>query len=142
MKISIDISLVIQIVGFLVLIWAMNRVMYKPIRGILAERKTKIQGMEVAISGADAEVDKKEKEYADGIRQARIRGQKEKESLMEAAMAEEKALIEKINTAAQAELKVVKTRITEEMNAVKAALEAEIDAFANAIEQKILGRVA
>ncbi|BBO85648.1 ATP synthase F0 subunit B [Desulfosarcina ovata] len=140
--VSVDGSIVLQIVNFLLLIWILNMVLYKPIRKILSERKAKVDGLETAIDDSAQQVVTKEKEYADGIRQARAAGQKEKETLMQAAMEEEKAIVGKINESAQAELKSVKAKIAAEMDTVKTALEEEIDAFADAIEQKILGRVA
>ena len=117
-------------------------VLYKPIRKILLERKEKMVGMQSNIDGSAQQVKSKEDAYADGVRQARAAGQKEKEILMQAAADEEKAIIGKINDAAQDELKEVRGKITQEMGTVKAALEDEIDAFADAIGQKILGRAA
>ena len=140
--VSVDGSIALQIVNFLVLIWILNMVLYKPIRKILLERKEKVSGMQSDIDGSAQQVKSKEDAYAEGVRQARAAGQKEKEVLMEAAAEEEKAIIGKINETAQAELKVVKEKIVQEMGTVKAALEEEIDAFADAIGQKILGRVA
>lgn len=140
--VSVDGSIVLQIVNFLLLIWILNIVLYKPIRKILLERKAKMDGLETVIDGAAQQVEAKEKAYAEGVRQARAAGQKEKEVLMQAAAEEEKAIIGKINADAQADLKAVKAKIADEMDGVKKALEKEIDAFANAIEQKILGRVA
>ena len=140
--VSVDGSIVVQIVNFLLLIWILNLVLYKPIRKILLERKEKMTGLQSAIDGSDQEVVAKENAYAEGVRQARAAGQKEKEVLIQAAAEEEKVIIGKINESAQAELKVVKGKIAQEMGTVKAALEKEIDAFADAIGQKILGRVA
>jgi F-type H+-transporting ATPase subunit b len=140
--VSVDGSIVVQIVNFLLLIWILNMVLYKPIRKILLERKEKMTGLQSVIDGSDEEVVEKEKAYAEGVRQARAAGQKEKESLIQAAADEEKAIVGKINEAAQAELKEVKGKISQEVGTVKAALEQEIDAFADAIGQKILGRVA
>jgi F-type H+-transporting ATPase subunit b len=140
--VSVDGSIVLQIVNFLLLIWILNMVLYKPIRKILLARKEKMTGMQSAIEGSAQQVQSKEDEYADGVRRARAAGQKEKEALMLAAAEEEKVIIGKINESAQAELKAVKEKITQEMGTVKAALEEEIDAFADAIGQKILGRVA
>lgn len=131
-----------QIVNFLVLIWVLNMVLYKPIRKILLERKEKMAGLQSDIDGSAREVNAKENSYAEGVKQARAAGQKEKEALMQAAAEEEKAIIRKINESAQAELRSVKTKITQEMGTVKAALEEEVDAFADAIGKKILGRVA
>ena len=140
--VSVDGSIVLQIVNFLVLILILNLVLYKPIRKILTERKEKMAGLQSDIDGSTQQVQSKEEAYAEGIRQARAAGQKEKEALMQAASEEEKAIIGKINDAAQAELKAVKEKIAQETGSVKAALEEEIDAFADAIGQKILGRVA
>ncbi|MBR9984886.1 MAG: ATPase [Desulfosarcina sp.] len=131
-----------QIANFLLLIWILNMVLYRPIRKILLERKEKMVGMQSDIDGSAQQVRSKEDAYADGVRQARAAGQKEKEMLMQAAADEEKAIIGKINETAQADLKAVKEKITQEMGTVKAALEDEIDAFADAIGQKILGRTA
>ena len=140
--VSVDGSIVLQIANFLLLIWILNMVLYKPIRKILLERKEKMVGMQFDIDGSAQQVKSKEDAYADGVRQARAAGQKEKEMVMQAAADEEKAIIGKINETAQAELKDVRQKITQEMGTVKAALEDEIDAFADAIGQKILGRVA
>ncbi|WP_419661279.1 AtpF1: ATP synthase, subunit beta (ATP synthase F0 sector subunit beta) [Desulfosarcina variabilis str. Montpellier] len=140
--VSVDVSIVVQIVNFLLLIWILNMVLYKPIRKILLERKEKITGLQGVIDGSDQAVIEKENAYAEGVRQARAEGQKEKEALIQAAAEEEKVIIGKINEAAQAELKVVKEKLGQEVGTVKAALEQEIDAFADAIGQKILGRVA
>jgi F-type H+-transporting ATPase subunit b len=140
--VSVDVSIVVQMLNFLVLIWILNMVLYKPIRKILLERKEKVSGLQSDIDGSAQQVSDKEKAYAEGIRQARAAGQKEKEVLMQAAQEEEKAIIGKINDSAQAELKAVKAKIAQDVGTVKTALEEEIDAFANAIEQKILGRVA
>ncbi|WP_319526642.1 ATP synthase F0 subunit B [uncultured Desulfosarcina sp.] len=140
--VSVDGSLLVQMVNFLLLIWILNMVLYKPIRKILLERKAKVDGMQSTIDGSAEQVKAKEDAYAEGIRQARASGQKEKEALMQAAAEEEKAIIGKINESAQAELKQVKEKIAQEVGAVKAALEEEVDAFADAIGKKILGRVA
>jgi F-type H+-transporting ATPase subunit b len=140
--VSVDGSIFVQIVNFLLLIWIMNMVVYKPIRKILSERKERIEGMQSVIDGSAEQVQAKEDAYADGVRQARAAGQKEKEALLQAAADEEKAIIGKINESAQAELKQVKEKIVQEVGAVKATLEEEVDAFADAIGNKILGRVA
>lgn len=140
--VSVDGSIVLQIANFLLLIWILNMVLYKPIRKILLERKEKMVGMQSDIDGSAQQVQSKEDAYLEGVRQARAAGQKKKEALMQAAADEEKAIIGKINEAAQSELKDVREKITQEMGTVKAALEDEIDAFSDAIGQKILGRVA
>ncbi|MEJ2642379.1 MAG: ATP synthase F0 subunit B [Desulfosarcinaceae bacterium] len=138
--VSIDGSVIIQIVNFLVLIFILNVVCYKPIRKILQDRKKKVDGLEGSIDTLSEGAVEKDKAYSDGLRAARAVGQKEKEAMMDAASAEEKALITKITEEAQAELGEIKAKIGSETDTVRAALQKEVDTFAGAITEKILGR--
>lgn len=138
--IKVDISILMQIVNFLFLIWAMNIVLYRPIRKILIERKEKINGLEQNIDKLNKSVQEKEDSYALGMKDARSKGQKGKEALLAAAQNEEKQLIEKINKKAQEDLAQMRGKITEDTESVRNSLLNEVDTFADAICQKILGR--
>lgn len=135
-----DTSTFIQIINFVFLIWAMNIVVYKPIRRILKQRAEKISGMEQGIESADRDAEGKEQAFADGIKAARMKGQEKKEALMDEALAEEKKLIQEINEKAQDDLAQVREKIAKEAGAVKETLQKEVDTFASAIGEKILGR--
>lgn len=140
--VEINGSVIIQIVNFLILIFILNVVLYKPIRSILTQRRQKMEGLENSISSTNQEAEFKNLAFSGGLKEARLKGQKEKEALLQTAQNEEKAIISKINAAAQEELALVKGKIAEDVNTVRAALEKEIDSFADAITSKILGRVA
>ncbi|MFC1858465.1 ATPase, partial [Thermodesulfobacteriota bacterium] len=79
--IKIDISLVIQVVNFLFLIWVLNLILYRPIRNILIKRDEKINGLEQGIEAFKRDTKEKEEAFADGIKEARAKGIKEKEDL-------------------------------------------------------------
>lgn len=134
-------SLIIQIVNFLFLIWVLNIILYKPIRNILIQRKEKFARLEENIEVLNRDAQEKDDAYAKGIREARAKGFQEKETLMQAATADEKEIIEKINKKSQAELVEIRKKIAKEAEVAREALQQEIDAFANAIGEKILGRV-
>ncbi len=129
-----------QIANFLILIFILNIVCYKPIRKILLERKAKIDGLQQDIESSVQNADEKDQSFGQGIKEARAKGQKEKEALMQVALEEEKAIVAKINDQARQDLAEVKAKITKDTEAVKSALEKEVDTFADAITQKILGR--
>ena len=135
-----DISLFVQIFNFIFLILVLNYILYKPIRKILAQRKEKIAGLEHKIETLDTDARERDEAYAEGIKDARVKGFKEKEALVNAASEEEKAIIEKINQKAQAELAEMREKIAKDAETARAALQKEIDGFANAIGEKILGR--
>jgi len=138
--VSVDSSLLIQIVNFLFLIWALNVILYKPIRKILLKRKVFVSDLEEGIKTADGDAQEKEQAFSEGIRAARTDGVEKKKAMLEEAAQEEMAIVEKINSKAQADLAEVKAKITEEANSVRESLQAELDTFASAIGQKILGR--
>ncbi len=132
--------MILQIINFLILIWILNLVLYKPIRNIIIQRKEKISGLEGDIDTAETKAVEQDQAFADGIKNARSKGLKQKEALMQAAADEEKALIGQINENAQAELTKVRGQIAGEANDAKQALMKDVDSFASAISEKILGR--
>ena len=135
-----DWSTLIQIVNFVFLIFILNIILYKPIRGVLIQRKEKITGLEEGIEAFEKDAIEKEEAFASGIKDARVNGLKEKEALLATATEEEKKIIEKINKKAQADLTEVKEKIAKDAEVAKTSLLKEIDGFANAIGEKILGR--
>jgi F-type H+-transporting ATPase subunit b len=140
--VEINWTLIPQIINFLILIFALNVVCYKPIRKILLERRAKVNGLTDNISSASEKSEEKDKAFTQGVREARAKGQKEKEGLLQEAGEEEKVIVGKIMDKAREDMAAVREQITKEAEEVKTALEKEVDAFADAITQKILGRAA
>ena len=135
-----DISLIIQIANFLLIIWILNLILYRPIRNILRQRKEKIEGLELRIETYNEDAQKKDDAFASGIQEARAKGLRQKESLLQAAAEEEKQIIADVNTKAQAELVEIRKKIVKDAQAARASLQEKVDEFANDICQKILGR--
>lgn len=138
--INVDGSVFIQIVNFIFLIWVMNMILYKPIRKVLLQRKEKVSGLERSISEFTAQALDKENAFSSGIKEARVNGLKEKQSLIQSGADEEKIIIENINKKAQAELAKTREIIAADAESVRISLQKELDTFVNAIGQKILGR--
>jgi F-type H+-transporting ATPase subunit b len=138
--ISVDGSLILQIINFIFLIWALNVVLYKPIRKVLQQRKGRISDLEKGLSRSTVEMGEKDEAFKKGIQAARGEGLKEKEAYLDEASAEEHQIIDAINQKAQAELAAVRDKIAKDAAGVRQSLMQEVDAFAEAIGKKILGR--
>ncbi|MBW1758751.1 MAG: ATP synthase F0 subunit B [Deltaproteobacteria bacterium] len=138
--INVDGSVFIQIVNFIILIWVLNIILYKPIRNVLAQRKEKITGLEQSIETFNYDSKEKEDAFDAGIKEARAKGLKDKEALVEEASQEEKSIVEKINEKAQADLVRIRSKIAKDTESVRVSLQQEVDFFADAIVKKILGR--
>ena len=135
-----DLSFLIQIANFILLIIILNLVLYKPIRNVLVQRKEKVQGLEQSIQSSHQDVQEKEGAWNHGIREARSKGLTQKDALIQEALDQEKKIVDEINQKAQADLAKVRGKIEEDIEGVRAALIKEVDGFAGAISQKILGR--
>ena len=138
--ISVDGSLFIQIANFLILIFILNIVLYRPIRKILIDRKEKINGLEQGIDAFHKDAQDKEEAFAMGIKDARADGLAKKDALVAEAAEEERQIIGEINERAQAELAEIKAKVAQDAEAVLASLKSQVDDFAKAIGEKILGR--
>lgn len=138
--VSVDGSLLIQIINFLFLLFVLNLVLFKPIRKILLERKEKISGLEKGIESLSTQANDQDQAYKDGLKGARTEGLKMKESFVEKASQEEKEIIDRINKKAQSSLAEIRAQVAEETEKARVILETEVDFFARAIGEKILGR--
>jgi len=137
-----DWSVGLQIINFLLILWILNLILYRPIRSILRQRKEKIDGLELSIETYNEDAQEKDAAFAAGIKEARTKGMSEKEALLQTAAEEEKAIIAKVNEKAQAELADIRKKISREAQTAKTALQTKVDEFADDICQKILGRTA
>jgi F-type H+-transporting ATPase subunit b len=135
-----DWTLFVQIANFLLIVWVLNIVLFKPIRNILIQRKEKVTSLEQNIETSDKDAKEKNEAFDSGIRDARAKGLSEKSVLLNEAADEEREIVDKINQKAQADLAEVREKIAKDVEVVRVSLQKEIDTFANAIGEKILGR--
>ncbi len=137
-----DVSAIVQIGNFILLVILLNIVLYKPIRGILAARKEKVEGLKSSIQSSDSQVSEKEEEFNVGIREARAKGVAVKDALIDEASQEEKKILGEISEKTQADLAEIREKISKDVESVRVKLQGEIDGFASAIFEKILGRAS
>ncbi len=137
---DIDITVIWQIIAFIVLLPILNRLLYKPFQKILKERETRTSG--ALKQAADAE-----KEIADGIaayekrlKEAAVKGHEERNRLRGEAMAIEKKILDAAHVLASAELSTMKTDLEKSKSSAMAKLKEETRAISTGIAEKILDR--
>lgn len=140
--VSIDItsSLWFQIANFLILIFLLNVVLYKPIRGILAERKAKFAQMAGEISTTqESAAAKAEKLEADRAL-ARKDGATLREELKTEGRGKERELINAATAEMEETVSKLRAQIADEIGQARNQLKAEVQTFGQELAQKILGR--
>lgn len=140
--VSIDItaSLWFQIANFLVLIFLLNVVLYKPIRGILAERKAKIAQMnseiDASVEGAAAKAQQLESDRAE----ARKAGASARDEIKAEARGKERELINAATAEMEQTVSKLRAQIAEEIGRARDQLKGEVQTFGVELASKILGR--
>lgn len=140
MNISVDGSLLIQILNFVVLILALNLVLYRPIRKILKKRGDSIDGLAEEIVRLQAEGDACVESIKAGLKKARILGVTEKDAIIDRVKAREKERLANMDADLRRDLESFRTRIASEVDEARKNLHKQVDGFASAIAEKILGR--
>lgn len=138
--ISINITLLVQMASFLVLLILMNQVLYKPIRRFLAERKAFVDARQADIDGAEAQVSAAIKEIESRIVEARNLGRQKIQEQKAAAYEQEKGMLQKAGENAAKELQDVRGRIQEDVGLARKDLQQHVQQFSVELAQKILGR--
>jgi F-type H+-transporting ATPase subunit b len=138
--INIDQSLIFQLVNFLLLMFILNALLYRPIRNILKQRASKIALLEEEAQKAKSEMVKKEQDYQDRLQQARKEGSEQKNQFKLAGQEEEKKLLQQTNQKIEADLTQNRQKIAQQVEEARKKLSGEVASFSQEIAQKILGR--
>lgn len=138
--IDINVSLFIQIANFLILLLLLNIVLYKPLRGMMRQRREKMDGL-----AADAESNRQRREDAaqelmDGLREAQVAGMERRSTLKNEGTTVESEILAKVHREMDAESAKVAEQIKEQIGQARDALKSQIEGFAESAAEKILGR--
>jgi len=138
--ISVDVTLFIQIGNFLLLVFLMNIVLYRPIRRLVGERNQFVSEQREDIEQADAEANNAVRTFEDSIKAARLRGRQKVQEMKDAAHIAEKDLLERAHQGAGQEVQAVKEKIQQDMGTVRDQLKQQVQAFSKDLAQRVLGR--
>ncbi|MCX7823132.1 MAG: ATP synthase F0 subunit B [Syntrophobacterales bacterium] len=138
--IAIDVTLFIQMVSFLVFLFIMNILLYRPVRQMVAKRNKLIMDQRQGIDKANQEAEQALREFEETIKNARIAGRRKFEDYKEQARQQEKELIQRAYQEASEELAKVRAEIQKEKEAALKELREQIQVFSLEVAGKILGR--
>ena len=138
--IKLDWTLLLQFANFMILLVALNVVLFKPLRAVMAARKATIDGDLAKARSLDEQVQSQVAEYEAKLQEARQRGSQERTALRQAAQAEEARLLGNANEKASQRLQSLKDQVAGEAEVARQGLRSETDALARQIAGKVLGR--
>ena len=137
---NIDGTLLLQIVNFLVLLFILNLILFRPIRKILSQREEEMSSRQKTIDDFQDQAEKNEKGIEEGVVQARKEGYAEKEAFKSQGLEQEKEILEEAGAGVEQKLSAAKKEIETKIAVAREALEGQIASFSDELAQKILGR--
>ncbi len=138
--IDIDWTLFVQIANFLFLVFLLNMVLFRPIRGILKERQGLIAGMQSEISTLTETEQGVRQDIQSELQSARKSGINKRDMIKQEGSAVEAGMLEKAKAEADAEMAQMVAKIKADIAAAREALRPQVESFALDLATKILGR--
>jgi F-type H+-transporting ATPase subunit b len=138
--ITIDITVVIQIINILILIVVMNALLYKPVRTVLAKRKEKLGELANSIETFKKNAELRREEISRKLNDARSRAKEEIDKAKTAAQTTTAESLAQVRQEAQASKTAQLDEIKKQFTDAQQQLSSQIDGFASDMAAKILGR--
>jgi F-type H+-transporting ATPase subunit b len=137
---EINVTLIIQIVNFLFLLFVLNIILYRPIRQIIARRDEETGALQKAIEDYQQRADETEQGIREGTVQARKEGFSVKEGLKVEGLEEEKGIIREASSTAEGQIGQARNELEGRTGEIRRALDEQVAGFSRELAEKILGR--
>ena len=133
-------TFVLEIVNFLILLFLLNIIVYRPVRGILNRRKEDMDASSNITDEWNMKIEKYSAEIEDNIYSTTKEGLKERSDLRNKGLSTEKQLLQDAYSQVEEALVKAKDEITEKIKNARVSLQDEMDSFSRDLAEKILGR--
>jgi len=138
--VSIDYSLGIQIVNFLILIFILNKLLYKPILAVLDQRKKQIDDSEAEIALLQKSVDQKMSAYEEKLQLAKTEALAIKKNLIKQGDEEAKVLVDAARAEVPGMQEAFRLKTASEIESARNILSDNSRKLSVEIAEKIMGR--
>ncbi|HTP67081.1 MAG TPA: ATP synthase F0 subunit B [Geobacteraceae bacterium] len=138
--INLDLTFFIQMINFIVLMVALNILLYRPVRKLLADRAAEIAGGHEKAAAIDQEVQDKMAQYEARLRDAKVKATEERGGLKKEAQAREAEILDKARKEAGESLAAIKGKVAREAADAKDILKEQARTLSLEICEKVLGR--
>lgn len=138
--ISLDWTLLLQFINFVVLMFILNKILYRPLMKVMAQRREKIEGDKTRAKNLESEIDAKMKRYQQQLADAKLEAVAERNLLRKTAQQQESALTAEAQQKAATRIKAIRTQVEHEASEARQILRQSVDELAGQIATKVLGR--
>jgi F-type H+-transporting ATPase subunit b len=135
-----DYTLLIQIVTFLILIYILNLLLYKPILAIIDRRKKQLEELENEIRLFKDSADKRAAEYDEKLKQAKTKASELKKEIIKEGDNQAKSIIDVVRNEIPLMTQEFQQKMDKEIQAARQILSSQSRKLSLEIAEKVLGR--
>jgi F-type H+-transporting ATPase subunit b len=138
--ISLDKSLIVQVINFLILLVILQRLLYKPFLAKMGERTQAIQKSLDEAQAARAEATRQQEENETRLRAAHAEAAAIRAQAMKEASEEQKRLVEAARAESQRLVESAKAQMDDDVRRAREELRREVADLATAVAEKLVRR--
>ncbi len=137
---ALDYTIIIQAINFIILLWLLNRFVYKPIINILEERSRKTTGTLKSVEKLEADTSQMLQKYEDGLREAKVKAHEERNRIRVQGGEKERAILDEARKRALESIDNFKSNIENDAKEALDNLKRESHELSSEIVKSILYR--
>lgn len=138
--VSLDYTILVQMVNFIILIFILNALLYKPILGIIGKRKQKMDESDSEIKRMNQTVEQKMAEYEEKVRLAKVDAMEQKNAIVKEGSDVAKGIIDAVRGEIPAMMEQFHAKMEKEVEEARAILYSQSQKISLDIAEKVLGR--
>ncbi len=138
--VSLDYTILVQMVNFIILIFILNALLYKPILGIIGKRKQKMDESDSEIKRMNQTVEQKMAEYEEKVRLAKVDAMEQKNAIVKEGSDVAKGIIDAVRGEIPAMMEQFHAKMEKEVEEARAILHSQSQKISLDIAEKVLGR--
>lgn len=138
--ISLNWTLILQFINFIVLLYLLNRILFRPLRAVMEKRRETVEGSHAHARDLQADIDDKMNRYQQQLAEAKKLANDERAQLKKLAGEEESKMIATAQSNASARMDQIREQVGKESVRANQTLKEQSATLAQQIATKILGR--
>jgi len=135
-----DITLFVQMINFLILLFILNLILFRPIRNIIRERNQIIESFNSDITSLTDEAQDSMERFEQKVLEAKKEGMSRVQGKKGEGEQAEAELIAATNEEVQAKIQEARQKVRSDVQEARTQLQAQVQAFSVAVTEKVLGR--
>ena len=135
-----DHTAIIQVISYFILLFLVNKFLYRPIVEILEERKAKTTGATGEADEINKSIEEGLADYEKSLKDAAVRAQEDRAKTRQAAVKEEQSITDSARKEAVAELENMRAELEKEKASALETLKKDAEEISKTISEKILER--